>query len=154
MSRFGSGDDYDSNPNLWLGAVARATNGKRGQRGLRFLEQALLALPEKRLIEGEFVSGDPRGGDGHPQVCALGAAAWWNLVQAGWDSDRAFAELPQLETEFETSEWAAAHLDIAYALAFSIAWENDEGCWGETPEQRYESMLRWVRSQIKSESAA
>ena len=52
---------------LWLGAVARATNSKRGQQTLRDLEQALLAIPDKRLAY-EHVAHE---GD----VCAVGAYA-------------------------------------------------------------------------------
>lgn len=61
MSRF-DGDDYEptigsdgkvkDTSGLWRSNVKRALAGKRGQAALRDLRDALLALPEKRLIEG------------------------------------------------------------------------------------------------------
>jgi hypothetical protein len=56
MSRF-DGDwepreDGKNTAGLWRANVKRALAGKRGQAALRDLRDALLALPEKRLIEG------------------------------------------------------------------------------------------------------
>lgn len=55
MSRGGS-DDYDEDfPNqaaFWWHNAERAMKGKRGRKALAELREALLMLPEKRLVEG------------------------------------------------------------------------------------------------------
>lgn len=33
-------------------------------------------------------------------------------------------------------------------MAREIEYENDEGSWNETPEQRYERVVKWVRKQL------
>ena len=99
MSRFY--DDYEEYfPNqgeLWHANVQRALKGKRGRKALAELREALLALPDKRLIAGALCTvggvekrveprSDPRGwyrqdfeakldreGEG---VCAIGAYLW------------------------------------------------------------------------------
>lgn len=121
MSRSGYGDcDYLP---LWRQAVARAITGKRGQDFMRELLAALDALPAKRLIASEFES------DG--DVCALGAIAR--------------ARGLSLEVnDYDTGDDAAAALGIAPALAREILYENDEGRYLDTPEERYARMRRWV----------
>lgn len=58
MSRFGDYDDYEGDPEQILAMGrwqrnARATlKSKRGRKALRDIREALLALPEHRLIEG------------------------------------------------------------------------------------------------------
>lgn len=155
MSRFG--DTYDcsiAEANLYQGRLAQALRGKRGQAVLRRLERALLELPEKRLIAGwtheSAVRTDANGDlvSAPGAVCTLGALGWWNLREGGCDAERAFLELPELETDFETADWASATFDMAWTLAWEIAFQNDEICHSETPEERYEYMLRWVRGRI------
>ena len=70
MSRFGDGDyepvidkrgrEIDTT-GLWRANVARALRGRRGQAALRDLREALLALPEKRLIEGALCTVGLKG---------------------------------------------------------------------------------------------
>lgn len=54
MSRFGDydGDDYANGGDLWTHRAHLALSGKRGRKALGDLRDALLALPDKRLIEG------------------------------------------------------------------------------------------------------
>jgi hypothetical protein len=78
MSRFGDGDYDNYFPNsgdLWWANVERALSGKPGQTALRELEQALLDLPEKRLISGHLALNG--------QVCTVGALALHRRVSAG-----------------------------------------------------------------------
>lgn len=152
MSReWGEGDDSYMPQALFRQAVELALNGKRGQRALRDLEAALLELPAKRLISNHLCK------DG--EVCALGALALYRGVRK--------AEMTKLEKKLwdiyegvppgEVSAWAADKIGVREALATEIQWQNDEEAWWgdpETPEQRYERVLAWVRSQIKSEAAA
>lgn len=87
MSRFA--DDYDEYyPNqgqMWWANVERAISGKKGQRALRDLEEALLALPEKKLISGHLAL------DG--QVCTMGALALKKKVDAGEDREEVLRAL-------------------------------------------------------------
>jgi hypothetical protein len=66
MSRFDCADDADTIPwEMWKTIVSRALAGKRGQRALAEFEEALLALPERKLVEGTLASEEG--------VCAVGA---------------------------------------------------------------------------------
>lgn len=130
MSRSGYSDDCDDNSCwLWMGAVARAIGGKRGQALLRELKAALEAMPVKRLIGSELQMETG-------EVCALGALARQRGISvAGIDP--------------EDRELIAKTFGIAEALAAEIMFNNDEQCCGDTPEQRWEWMHRWVSQQIE-----
>jgi len=52
-------------PHLWDQIVSNALSGRRGQMALAELEEALLALPEKKLVEGHLAA--------EGSVCAVGA---------------------------------------------------------------------------------
>ena len=78
MSRFSNDycdDDYDPlAAGRWEANVKRSIEGKRGQSVLRDLRAALLALPEKRLIAGDFATPDG-------EVCAVGCAVAYKRAQ-------------------------------------------------------------------------
>jgi hypothetical protein len=130
MSRSGYTDDYDNYWAMirWLGAVKSAIRGKRGQKLLRDLRDALDAMPVKALIAEELVT--ERG-----EVCALGC-----LAQA--------RRMDVSGVDPEDSDQVAKLFDISPALASEIAYENDEGFYDENPERRWEWMRKWVGSQI------
>jgi hypothetical protein len=132
MSRHGYVDDYEdeTSPNLWMGAVARAIRGRRGQAFLKELRDALDAMPEKRLISESLV-------DEYGARCALGAVAAYR----GMDVER---------VDPEDAEQVAKVFGISTALAREITYENDE-CWGEGDE-RWTYMRRWVERKIISEN--
>lgn len=134
VSRSGYTDDFEDNWTLikYRGWVASATRGKRGQRLLRAMVDALDAMPTKELITSELRC---QGG-----VCALGA-----LGQArGMDLEALDPDCPGQ---------VAAAFDIAEPLAREIVFENDEcGPCRETPANRWFRMRMWVASQIKSET--
>lgn len=137
MSRSGYCDDIDDQwaHIRWRGMVASSIRGKRGQSFLKDLLKALDEMPEKRLL-AEVLQSD--GG-----VCALGCVG----KKRGID-------MTNLDTDDdETTELVASQLDIADCLAREIVFENDEGGWNETPEQRFERVRKWVASQIKPETA-
>lgn len=134
MSRCGYGDyepDYDNAAALWERSVKNALCGRRGQAFLRELGAALEALPVKRLIANSFVE------DG--EVCALGALATHRRVDmSDLDPD-----------DYYLAEEAANRLGIARCLAAEVMWLNDElSPRDETPERRYERMLRWTRENL------
>ena len=150
MSRFYDDGDWDYGRwELWEQATSRALAGKRGQAALRDLEQALLALPEKRLVEGYIAK------DG--EVCAVGALVLAKRCAAGESRAAVLAELERLsDPEGDYAADVTASLGrkygrMAYAMAWRIAELNDEDCRGATPEWRYEYVLNWVR---KAQGAA
>ena len=139
---------------LWDANCRRSLRGQVGQRELRELEAALLALPEKRLIHGALE--DEAGG-----VCAIAAYAKHKGV-----------DISQHDLEDESDEvgiqagmprlvaWKVVAMND---LHFDTVWEVAEGpiqrghgqykggiplVRDMTPEERYEKMLAWVQSQI------
>ncbi len=76
MSRFNT--DYDEYDPLasgrWEGNVRRAIKGRKGQAALRDLRDALLTMPERRLIAGEFATPDG-------EVCTVGCLVAYKRAQ-------------------------------------------------------------------------
>ena len=129
MSRSGYVDDCDEWALIrWRGAVASAIRGKRGQALLREMLVALDAMPEKELISDELI----QDGD----VCALGVVG----IARGLD---------MAKVDPEEYEQVANLFGISEALVREIEAENDDGAfYGETPEQRWARMRKWVVSKI------
>lgn len=129
MSRSGYTDDCEY-IELYRNTVERAIKGKRGQAFLRELAAAMDAMPEKILIAHELVNED---GD----HCALGAVG----AKRGIDMSKLDPEEP---------DDVARAFNIASALAKEIVYENDEcGDSGETPQQRWTRVRKWVAENIK-----
>lgn len=132
MSRSGYTNDCDSD---WAcicyrGAVNASIKGKRGQKLLRALLQALDEMPNKRLISGEFeIEGD---------YCALGTLG-------------AKLGMPIKDFDPEDYDEISRVFDIAPSLAREIMDENDNNAWQPTPEQRWVRMRAWVNNQIARE---
>jgi hypothetical protein len=125
-------DDYDDCDDVedlaagrWRGQVASSTRGKRGQRLLRDLLEALEAMPVRALVSGELECPDG--------VCALGA-----LGQARG------IDLAQLDPDDRDA--LAKAFDVAAPLVAEITDTNDR--FGATPEQRWHVVHAWVLSQI------
>lgn len=134
MSRSGYVDDLDPlDLGRWRGCVASAIRGKRGQALLRSLRDALDAMPVKRLIAESLVQTDG-------EVCALGCLA----AARGIDVS---------DLDPEEPERVAAVFDVNEKLVREIVYENDEGSWRATPEQRWANMRKWVERHIKNEAA-
>jgi hypothetical protein len=154
MSRYddgGDGPEYNNATKLWQANIRRALKGKRGRQALRDLRDALLALPEKRLIERALctVGGEQRvmretaglekfmdeeWAKGERDdlrglilevgsgVCVVGAYVWWKKVKAGMDPTEAFEALPMLpDTDHSIDE--TAHEAVAVGMAGVLAWE-------------------------------
>jgi hypothetical protein len=129
MSRFVEGDGEELWPNQGLmfdHNVRQALKGKRGRRALAELREALLHLPEPRLIANALctVNSEKRRpepitslvGDSEfnremaeleeenfarlieqgEGVCAVGAYVWWQRVKGGMDPQAAFDSLDTL----------------------------------------------------------
>lgn len=134
MSRSGY-VDYSDHSNWdvikWSGAVKSALRGRRGQRFLRELAEAMDAMPVKELIADEL---EHDGG-----YCALGVLG----AARGLD-------LGKIAPEDECQVSKA--FDIARALAMEVMFENDEcGNYGETPARRWVRMRRWVEENLKED---
>ena len=128
----------------WRGAVTSALRGKRGQAFLREMETALLELPKKELVEGDFANQNG--------VCALGSVALRRKVKSGVTHEEAMKQIvkewPQ-ESE-ECGDIASSRLGIARAMAKEIMFLNDDDFFysREKPQARYERILKWVRDKI------
>jgi hypothetical protein len=143
VSRSGYSDDIDDElqAGRWLGMVASAIRGKRGQKFLCELVAALDAMPIKELIMNELEEAEENGGG----VCALGALG----KARGLD-------MRNLDPE-ETRDVAEA-FNIAECLAAEVAYQNDEcsdwyfpagSRWEQdTPYQRWVRMRAWAISKI------
>lgn len=145
MSRSGYSDGWDFDQwqyVQWRGAVTSALRGKRGQLFLMEMLTALEALPVKRLAKEELVGADHVsfshwGMHEIESVCAIGAVG-----------KRRDVDMAKLDPEDYHS--VAGTFGIAEAMTQEIVYVNDEGVWyEETPEERYERVHRWVRSQIR-----
>lgn len=109
MSRSGYAEDGDHDDYrgaaLYRGAVMSAIRGKRGQKLLRDLADALDAMPDKRLIT------DALEADG--EYCALGALACAKGI-----------DVSSVDPEDQTS--VAKVFGVAESLICEIVYINDE----------------------------
>lgn len=137
MSRHGYVDDFDDDNTLGLyrGRVMSSLRGKRGQAFLRELAAAMDAMPEKVLIAEELI-------DEEGDCCTLGVVC----KARGLDVEK---------IDYEDPDSVGKALGIASCMAAEIEYENDENWWGrgETPQQRWERMRKWVDSKILPENA-
>ena len=169
MSR-GGNDDYDENfPNEWAFWERRmklACTSKRGRKALAELREALLALPERRLVEGALstvrivdravngwqhdsaVEKHDQEGDG---VCAVGAYIWHKRVKAGMSPDEAFDSLPILLDDYSSLDETARVGEkegLTYTLAYLLADLNDETFGHQTPEARWQRYMAWLDKEL------
>jgi hypothetical protein len=126
---------------LYRHSAKQALEGKRGQKFLRDLLGALDALPEKRLVQTAFIRADG-------EVCVIGALAKQrNIDTSGWyDPDNDYDSYDFGETPVSA---VSQHFNIARALARDVMYENDEGNYNETDEQRFDRMRKWLVENIK-----
>jgi hypothetical protein len=157
-------EDYPGQFELWQANVTRSLKGKNGQRVLRELESALLALPGRRLIDGMLQDADG-------EVCALGALAK-HKGHALVADKRSKSEYDEIDLSGEMEEFGV-ELGMPRLVAWKVVEKNDiafEGrelitCEGPyrwpaerpktmvsiTPEIRYEKMLAWVQRQLRGQ---
>jgi len=128
-------EDYPGQFELWQANCERSLRGREGQAELRELREALLALPDKRLIHGSLI-------DAEGEVCAIGAYA-----------QRKGLDLSTFDPEDETDK-----VGIIAGMPKMVAWKvvemNDMELHSRfTPEERYRLMLQWVESKLQSANA-
>jgi hypothetical protein len=117
---------------MWRGMIASASRGKRGQAFFRALVEALDAMPEKRLVEGELETEEGA-------VCALGALGKAKGVAIG---------------KVDTEDWdrLGELFDISPKLAQEVMFVNDEG-GARAAENRWKLVRDWAARQIQVESS-
>lgn len=141
MSRisYSEEEDFPGQFGLWQANCRRSLRGKQGQEELRVLRDALLALPEKRLVQDYLETEDG-------EVCAIGAYAKYKGM-----------DLTKFHPEDATDE-----VGIAGGMPALVAWKvvqmNDMefGRYSYaqtereliTAERRYALMLAWVESNL------
>lgn len=140
---------------LWDANCRRSMRGKAGQRELRELEAALLALPEKRLIDGALV--DDEGG-----VCAIACYAKHKGVDlSNFDPEDESDEagiaggMPRL-VAWQVVAFNDLHCDTVWEVALGPIQRGHGQYKGGiphvrpmTPEERYEKVLAWVRRELR-----
>lgn len=128
-------DDFDE---IFPGQAAlinanlrRSFKGKSGRAELHILRDALLALPEKRLIKGVLQNKDG-------EVCAVGAY----LLRKNKDQQDLTGVYHSLE--------AATDAGMPHYVADALLYWNDVTFAHRTPEGRYEAMLKRVEAVIEA----
>ncbi len=174
MSRFGwmendLDDDWALQHGRWIARTNKVLNGKPGRAALRELEAVLLAMPHKRLVEGALcetggsvalketglgVFGRECG------MCVVGAWVYRRWVDEGMTPRHAWKKLKSIGQDqwtasdddddgsdaFErTLDVGVAELGITRTLAQIVSYENDEGVFRRSPEDRYKYVLSFVR---------
>lgn len=127
---------------FWWQAVERGINGPRGQAALAELEEALLALPRRRLIEEDISDGR--------DVCALGALALKRDRELCPRIPRREA-IEYLHRSYGESGslaiWECGmHLRLLQTVAWVISYANDDLAAGLTPEERWKYVMNWCRT--------
>lgn len=180
MSRAGGCDwgdeDFPNQGFFWANRAKQALEGKRGRKALADLREALLALPEKRLISralctvgGEKRVPDPQVSVGgfiyeHPElkeliatqgegVCAVGAYIWHKRVKEGMDPQQAFESLPTLadidnDAAICDTAYAGRDAGLTYTLAYELAFQNDDDYGALSPKERYAAFLAWIDQEL------
>lgn len=152
MGRFeGDNEDFPGQWQLWEAALTRSVNGRRGQAALRDLRDALISLPDKRLIKRRLA--DEQG-----CVCTLGALALKRRVDAGESRQVVLQSLASL-IQGDDDEWDAGEktlrvgeqIGLSMTMTIELASSNDDVVYrlgSETPEQRYNRVLEHVEKLI------
>lgn len=147
MARFESDDPGAREPwqeAFWARWIEMALHSRRGLDRLLLLEEALLAIPDKRLLKNGVSDGE--------KVCAIGAVG--ALVRMrdpyGMTWAKAVQELQGESGEYEEG-WVlenAPGFGFSRTFAIEVAFTND--IWDTTDDaERYTLMLDWVRGHIR-----
>lgn len=154
MSRHGYSEDGDCDDwsiNLWRGAVASATRGKRGQKFFKELLAALDAMPVKELHAKVF--DDPDEG----KVCALGALARVKGVDTTKFDPEDDSAAEVLAKKFDVSDkltretiyWNDSRSDRWIRLDHAKLHGTYSALLLERPDERWQRMRNWVAQQLK-----
>jgi hypothetical protein len=120
---------------LWQANCRRSISGKQGQQELIQMREALLALPEKRLIHG--LLANEQG-----EVCAIGAYARHKGI-----------DISKFDPE-DYSDEVGIEAGMPQMVAWTVVAQNDMDFDHMTPEARYEATLRWLDRVIETDAAS
>lgn len=142
MSRlnYSEDEDYPGQFALWRGNVNRSLQGKRGQIALKRLHEALLAMPDKRLIARALAT--PEG-----DVCAIGAALVHDRPTQS--REEIIRELVECDGDLTTDH---APTYYPYMVTWAVVEANDYDFSHLTPEERYTYMLKWIEDRLAGKS--
>lgn len=154
MSRSGyvDADEYDYW--TWIryrGAVNSALKGRRGQKALVELVQALDVMPQKKLAANAF--------GGQLGVCALGALAKARGVDLS-DLQPDLGSCPEKAEAWEVDEvnWheLGRRLNIAQSMAREVMYENDDEFDNSEQGQRrrWKRIRDWALAEMTADSRA
>ena len=181
MSRIGD-DNYDPNFRnegaFWEHRTEMALRGRKGRKALEALRDALLALPEKRLITDALSTVGKAPGEKIPYedlpqerrftywqdetarhlvqeqgegMCSVAAYAWHQRVKAGEDPDDVMRDLP-LAPPDDAGSYMTLDTGTKAGLNQHVAWEfmrvNDDRYADLTPEARYTAVLGWIEERL------
>ncbi len=133
-------EDYPGEFDLYQGNCMRSIKGKKGQAALRELEQALLAMPDKRLIANELETAD---GD----VCAIGALVKHRGVTPKSDPE----DMEEVGMELGMPRLVAWKVVALNDVDIDSYYDPKEGhCVSYTPEERYEHVLAQVQKWLSA----
>ena len=120
-------EDFPGQFDLWQANCDRSLKGRKGQRELHVLREALLALPVKSLAYGVLETSDG-------EMCAIGVYAKYKGL-----------DLSELAIAFDSDE-VGKIAGMPLLVAWKVMEMNDEYLGRVTSDERYEKMLAWVES--------
>lgn len=147
MSRFYPNEDGDAlSQGRWEHNLSRSIAGKKGQAALRELRQALLALPEPKLVTGLFTTAEGL-------CCTLGALA---AYRKGREEGISITEAARALHDAVDPEDSDLHVEegkkagLSETLAWHLGYQNDDSYeFGRaSPEERFAGVLCWVNENI------
>jgi hypothetical protein len=171
VSRACEGDDEGAFPNewaFWERRTRQVMSGRPGRKALEALREALLALPQKRLVANALSTAGkteppPEAGTWYVEdhrelieqqgegVCAVGAFVWHQRVKAGADPEQAMRDLP-LNPDYDGDPHVTIEHGTKAGLSATLAWvlmsRNDDDFAALTPEERYRAFLEWIDAKL------
>ncbi len=119
----------------WRGAVKSAIRGKRGQKFFKELLAAMDAMQNKILVANELETSSG-------EFCTLGVLGCARGIE-------------MQEIDPEDHETVAKVFNVSDALVREVVFMNDDGghYYGETPEDRWLRMRKWVVENINNDAA-
>lgn len=146
-------EQYPGQFELWQANCDRSLAGKKGQAALRELEQALIALSNKRLIIYQLE-------DAEGEVCPIGALMKYRGLSQDTIKADPECEMEEVGVELGMPRLVAWKIVELNDIELDMHWIKGLASVSEgnrrveyTPEERYERVLAWVRQRIRTEVA-
>lgn len=122
------GEEFPNQTALWNANIDRAIKGRKGQAVLRDLREALLELPQPKLINGYIAAGQ--------DVCAVGALVVHRRVSKGEAREQVLQELETLIKPYcECGHPRDLHEDGDGYCKY-VSGNTSKGCWNQCEKFR------------------